>query len=824
MRQRLLEALRSVLVGPPGTAVIHSSLASLGLEESPSRWDVLYALDRLCAQGWTIALPSFTFRFCGGRPFHHARSASEVGILADWMLEGLPASRRTPHPIYSFVVAGPQADRIAACPSSTTFGDDSPFGWFERENAALVMLGCDWRFATQFHRYEEIAGVPYRYFKQFSGRADYGDGAGEHDVTASMYVRHLDADPANDFSPAVARLRADHKIGSTPLWRGRVESVRVADLALVCSEMLQADRMAFVSNAAAVAYRLAKVAQASQQPALRVAVLGNANVHLLRSALEAELRTLLLDRRTETLEVPYGQLRQALLDPSSNLRRWQSHVAIFCDRLEDLLGEGRLDAVSTERVAELVTEYADLIAQYHAAAGGWILVDRFAALYRSSAEDGGRALTALTSEMNGLLERKLADLPQVLWVDVATQAASEGIAPVDFRLWHMGRFPFSEPFSRVLARRWCGLILASLGRSVRALVLDLDNTLWGGVLGEEGISGLQLGGDFPGNAYLAFQKSLRALTSRGVALAICSKNDEDLALQAIEKLSAMQLRSNDFVARRINWRPKWENIREIAAELNLGIESVMLIDDNPAEREAVRRNLPGLKVLDLPEDPALYAQALASSPWLEVAQLTAEDRKRVAGYRARRQVEQQRATAANLKDFYASLQMKLHLQPLNEGNSARAAQLCVKTNQFNTTTQRYDQRALRRIVEERGDVVVVGLEDRHSELENIGVIILRPDGRQKERGVVDSYLLSCRVLGRGIETAVLHWALRRAGARGWREMTGAIVETERNTPVRNVFRDAGFQPGERSGEWVARTTPSPELPQWLTVVDAMPSA
>jgi FkbH-like protein len=818
LRQSLLTALRELLGTEPGLAVIHSSLADLGSRDAMNRWDVLYSLHCLIGYGWTVALPAFTFSFCGGRPFHHSKSPSEVGILADWLLADHPGAVRTPHPIYSFVVAGPKAESLVACPSTTTFGDDSPFGLFERENAALLMLGCDWKFATQFHRYEEKAAVSYRYLKEFAGRADLGDGKGEREARASMYVRRLEVEPVNDFIPAIARLRSEGSINSAPLHRASVQSVRIVDLARVCRELLANDPMVFLANASEVAYRLAEISQSVQQPPLRAAVLGSANVHLLRSAFEEDLTALLPDRRTEVREVPYGQLRQSLLDPASELRRWQPNVSIFCDRLEDLLGQGRVDDGSREHIVELVAQYADMIAAYHAANGGWTIVHRFAVLYRPAGEDDG---LALTGEMNAELQRRLSNLKQLLWIDIAAQAAAGSVPVVDFRLWHVGRFPYSEPFSRLVARRWAGLILAILGKTARAVVVDLDNTLWGGVLGEDGIAGVQLGGDFPGNAYLAFQRVLKSLIRRGIAVALCSKNDEDLALQAIDGLPAMQIRSNDVVAYRINWHPKWQNIREIATELNLGIESMLFVDDNPAEREAARRNLPGLKVLDLPQDPTLYAQALVSSPWLEVADVTAEDRKRVESYKARRKVEQQRAGAANLEDFFASLEMKLHLQPLNDGNSARAAQLCGKTNQFNTTTRRYDQRDLLRIAAEGDDVVVLGIQDRYTEMENIGVIILRSDPGAKEQGIVDSYLLSCRILGRGIETAVLHWALRRAAARHWRLVTGNIIETERNTPVRDVFREAGFQPGTRTGEWVARTDPAAALPQWLTVIDSM---
>lgn len=821
MRQLFLKTLHGLLGEEPGVVVIHSSLADLAPPTGFSQWDFLYGLFCLIKNGWTVALPAFTFSFCDGRSFHHQKSNSEVGVLADWLLANHPDALRTRHPIYSFVAAGPAATRLLECASTTTFGDDSPFGLFERENAALIMLGCPWRYATQFHRYEEKAAVPYRYFKQFSGRADMDDGNGERDVSAGMYARELAVYPINDFSPVVSRLRSEGLIRGASLWRGRVEATRVADLARVCTHMLRANSMAFVANAAAVAYGLAKIKQATEQPVLRVAVLGSSNVHLLRSALGSDFSSYLPERKVETYEVPYGQLRQALLDPNSELRRWRPHISIFCDRLEDLLGRARLDEAVAPPVSEVVEQYAALISTYAAANQGWTFVHRFALLYRPADKSGGREVAAMIDQMNRLLENRLAGLNQVLWVDVAAEAASAGAPSVDFRLWHLARMPYSEPFSRRLARCWTGRVLAVLGKTARAVILDLDNTLWGGVLGEEGMTGVRLGGDFPGNAFLSFQRVLKALAERGIALVICSKNDEDLALEAIEKLPAMQFRLADIAAYRVNWQEKWSNLPDIAAELNLGIESFLFIDDNPVEREAMRRNLPGVKVLDLPDDPAAYAETLLASPWLCVAEVTPEDRKRVQSYKVRRQVEQQRGAAASLEDFYASLEMKLYLQPLAEDNIARAAQLCMKTNQFNTTTRRHDQHALRQIVAEGGDVVVLGLEDRYSELENIGLIILRPSSDAQQQGVVDSYLLSCRVLGRGLETAVLHWALHRASARQWTTLRGRVVDTERNTPVRTVFQHAGFQKNDIAGEWVASAATPPAPPAWLTTIDGL---
>jgi FkbH-like protein len=812
-RDDLLAALLRVLPDEPNIAVIHSSISQLMPPQDFTRWDAIYALGMLVQRGWTVALPAFTFSFCGGKPFSARHSKSETGVLADWLREHMPEALRTPHPIYSFAVLGPRAAEIAACACTTTFGDDSPFGLFERAGATDVMLGCGWIYNTQFHRYEELARVPYRHIKVFEGSADFG--AGAKPTQAAMWVRHLAANPINDFSPAFDRLRAEGLIASAALWRGSVEAAAIRDIAATCRADLSRDPYAYVSNGAAAARVLAQESEAKTQPPVRIAVLGGSNLHLLERSWQEQLAQLLPERRVELQSLPFGQMQRELIDPGSALRRFAPNVRIFCDRLEDVAGDDWQDA---ERVAEQVADYAAMIAGAHQAMGGWTVVHRFAVLTPAADNESLHLAAAIVARMNGLLDEKLAALPQLVWVDLGAEAASFDGAALDPRLWHVGRFVFTEGFSRHLARSWAGMTLAMLGKTARVVVTDLDNTLWGGVLGEVGLSGLKIGGDYPGNAYAAFQRALKVLSRRGIALAVSSKNDEDLALRAIDELPSMVLRSGDFVARRINWQPKWQGIRDIAEELNLGLESVLFIDDNPIEREAVRRNLPGVKVLDLPPDPALYASALLASPYVAAVTVTEEDRKRVDAFKAQKARQAERGRAASLEDYYASLGMILHFAPLDVGNAQRAAQLAQKTTQFNTTTRRYELRSLEQMAETGTDVVVIGLEDRHSPYENIGLLVLRPDGNGV--GAVDLYLLSCRVLGRGIETAILHWAVARAARRGWAQLRGEIIETERNTPVRAVFAEAGFAAAS-PGAWTIPSHPQPALPGWLSIIDTL---
>jgi FkbH-like protein len=808
-RETILTALLRVLPEKSGIAVIHSSLADLVPPVTFSFWDALYALDALVRRGWTLALPAFTFTFCNGSVFSATKSRSEVGILSDALLCNFHDAVRTCHPIYSFAVIGPRASEILDCRSNTTFGDDSPFGLFEREQATVVMMGCPWAYNTQFHRYEEMAAVPYRYPKVFAGIADFG--AGPQIARTTMWVRDLAADPINDFSPAVRNLRENSLIASAPLWRGSIEAASIQNIARICRSDLSANPYAYVANAAKVSHVLSQRAEANSQPAVRVAVLGSFNLHFLEQAWQSRLAELLPERRIEHYAMAFGQLRPEILDLGSGLHAFNPSIRVFCDRVEDVVGG---DCHSSERAVESVREYAELIAQFHKSIGGWTIVHRFAAFATVTDVDDTNA--ARCDQLNAVLDEILGPMSGIVWVDVGAEAAAHDGAVSDPRLWYIGRFAFAQSFSKRLSHRWASLTLAILSKTSRVVVIDLDNTLWGGVLGEDGITGIKVGGDYPGNAFAAFQRTLKALPRRGILLAICSKNDEDMALQAIDELPSMVLRSRDISARRINWEPKWQNIQEIAAELNVGLDSVLFVDDNPVEREAVHRNLPGVKILDLPPDPAGFADTLRESPYLAVVTITAEDARRADDFKARKQRAAERTQSASLEDYYASLNMMMSLSPLSAGNVQRAAQLCQKTNQFNSTTRRYDQRQLEKLAESGADVIVIGLADRYSPAENIGLLVLVPE--DETTGMIDLYLLSCRVLGRGIETAIPRWAIGRAAQRGWSRLRGEVIETERNMPIRNIFADAGFDADGR-GRWITNTRDRKLLPAWMTIID-----
>jgi FkbH-like protein len=250
----------------------------------------------------------------------------------------------------------------------------------------------------------------------------------------------------------------------------------------------------------------------------------------------------------------------------------------------------------------------------------------------------------------------------------------------------------------------------------------------------------------------------------------------------------------------------------------------MFIDDNPVEREAVKLNLPMVKVLDLPQDVTAYTDTFLDSPFIQSVRIGEEDRKRVASYKARKKINLERSSAASIENFLAGLDMQLFVQKLDGSNLARAAQLCQKTNQFNTTTRRHSARDLLQMQEQGVDVAVIGLQDKFTKLENIGLLILKPDMNDNQLGHVDLLLLSCRILGRTVEQAVVKWALGRAHRRGWGYLRGEVIETSRNTPARRVFADCGFDEiqsdtaeGQTLWQHAAENT---TLPDWFAVHDA----
>jgi FkbH-like protein len=335
------------------------------------------------------------------------------------------------------------------------------------------------------------------------------------------------------------------------------------------------------------------------------------------------------------------------------------------------------------------------------------------------------------------------------------------------------------------------LIAAQMGRSRRVLVLDLDNTLWGGIVGDDGVEGLVLGSGTPlGETYAALQRMALSLRERGILLCISSKNDEAIALDAFRHHPEMVLKEQDIVVFRVNWDDKAANIKAVADTIDLGLDSFVFLDDNPAERKRVRDALPAVAVPELPEDPSEWISVLQAAGYFEQPGFSREDRLRAGFYQANARRAAQLERIGNHDDYLRSLEMTLSIAPFDAAGRKRIAQLISKSNQFNLTTRRYSETEVAAVMANSDAVTLQArLEDIFGDNGMISAVICLEQDRRWE---IDSWIMSCRVLGRRVEEAMLQHLVQQARAAGITELIGRYIPTARNGLVREHFSKLGF--------------------------------
>lgn len=522
----------------------------------------------------------------------------------------------------------------------------------------------------------------------------------------------------------------------------------------------------------------------------------------------------------------FGQHRQEVLDSSSALANFRPEVVILATDWRSLglsLEVAEADSVVCGHVTELRTLWRHCAETWGAAVIQHNFeipeVDPFGHL--SAELPGGRA--RILRRLNlALSDAAAADNIAVLDVDQVASLFSK-------RHWHdpiawatSKQYPAPAALP-LLARHEAAILRALAGLTSKCLVLDLDGTLWGGVIGEDGLTGIRLGGSPEGEAWVSFQHFVRGLSKRGILLAVCSKNNPEDALEPFRSHPEMVLKRDDFAAFVANWQSKSENLRHIAAELNLGLDSLVFVDDHPVERAQVRADLPEVEVPEMPRDPALYDVAISRSLFFEGVSLTADDRARVDTYRGNEERAQLFAATGNLEDFLRNLQMRLELRPFDLVNLPRIVQLINKTNQFNLTTRRMSAAMANQMV---GDPLwytqFVRVRDRFGDNGITGVLTARREGNAWR---VDNWLLSCRVLGRRIEEVMLTALFGFATASGAAEVIGEYLPTAKNGQVANLYERLDFvrvRENEAGEALFVRRLDGTGLdfPQWAKVIDA----
>jgi FkbH-like protein len=540
----------------------------------------------------------------------------------------------------------------------------------------------------------------------------------------------------------------------------------------------------------------------------RLGVLCNATTDFLPAAFSATgLRHGL---NVDVVLGDYGQILQDAADPASRINQQGCDAVLLALdfrglQLEASPGSGLTDQVQSAIDLLILTRDA-LKAQHRTTVIFQTVPPPPLPLFGSMDSILGQSTRAIVQDFNLALRQLVQDSPGDLLLDVDMLASTIGLqnwhSP---QQWNLAKLQFSQQALPVYADHLMKLIAALRGKSRKCLVLDLDNTCWGGAVGDLGMDGILLGqGSAMGEAFIEVQRTALRLRERGIILAVCSKNNYDAAIQPFREHPEMLLKEEHISVFQANWIDKATNLEEIARTLNIGIDSLVLLDDNPAERIQVRESLPSVAVPELPDDPSLYPSILLNAGYFDAVSFTSEDSQRVEQYRANAVRSQLEVSARDPHAFLSALDMKISFAPFDKLNRTRIVQLINKTNQFNLTTRRYTEAEVTAMESDRSIwTLQVRLADRFGDNGMISCIICRhASGSVWE---IDTWLMSCRVLSRRVEECSMAQVVKHAVQNGISTLIGRYIPTAKNDMVRGFYERLGFSLVEDSnGETVWR--------------------
>ena len=533
---------------------------------------------------------------------------------------------------------------------------------------------------------------------------------------------------------------------------------------------------------------------------LRVALLRSYTAEPIEPILK--LRLLLDGFRPSIWIGGYNQYTQEILNERSGLHEFRPDLVVMLIRLEEVMPDFVDEFPSApsshweERVAQKVREIGGLVERIETTLGARVLVQSM------TLSDGGYfgindpqrpdGQSALVHRFNQGLAAEFSKRKDAYLWDFDRLVRAKGHENLyDPKMWYVSRNPIKQSAYPVVVEDLTRYVRSALGRIKKCVVVDLDNTLWGGIVGEDGIEGIALGRDYPGNCYRDFQKELLKLYHRGILLAINSKNNEADALEVLDKHPDMVLRRKHFAAYRINWQDKVSNLKALAQDLNIGIDSMVFIDDNPRECELVRQQSPECRVFCLPEKPHLIPRFLESVPGLECLSLTEEDTRRGEMYQAQLVRGQTAARFENLEDFWKDLQLEVKIEPAQPFSIPRIAQLTQRTNQMNLTTRRHTESQVEALVADPNwRVVSVAAKDRFGDHGIIGVMFLK---LEQDRCHIDNFLMSCRVLGLNLEQYMIAYAAAVARQAKRKTLLGEFIPTAKNKVAADMYPKLGFK-------------------------------
>jgi FkbH-like protein len=497
----------------------------------------------------------------------------------------------------------------------------------------------------------------------------------------------------------------------------------------------------------------------------------------------------------------YNQYNQEILDGNSNLYKFSPDISFLLLDTRSILGNffhfpyPTSELERQQIIKNKIIEISNLIKSFTNKSKSKLVISGLViptfspyGIYETKTSYG---LQEMIRDFNSQLAKIAKDNDSVYLYDFNGFVTRFGEQNVfDFRQFFFGDVKISLDYIPYMVHDLMGYIKALLGLNKKCIVLDLDNTLWGGIVGEDGFEGIKLGNDPVGKAFMEFQKILLALHQRGIILTINSKNNPEDAIKVIRDHPDMVLKEEHFACMKINWNDKVQNMKEIANELNIGLDSMVFFDDDPVNREYVQTNIPQILTVEMPSDAAQYAQTLMSLNDFNVLQITDEDIARGKMYLQDKQRKEMEQASTNIQEFLQQLDVKLTIKKANYFTISRISQLTLKTNQFNLTTRRYQEEDIKKFIQDGHWVGCAQVEDKFGDNGITGVFIVKKENSQ---WLIDTFLLSCRIIGRGVEDGILAHILKKAKAENVKSVKGEFIPTKKNTPCANFLSDYGFK-------------------------------
>jgi FkbH-like protein len=643
-----------------------------------------------------------------------------------------------------------------------------------------------------------------------------------HRQLAQAHVRSGDTGRAEPMIRALLRQDAGDVEAQRLLYRVLKADGRAAEAHRALDRLVELDPTAATAT---FAHReRAKLGESGGQP-VRIALLSSYVLDPLVPFLDVECRRAGL--APEFYIAPYNQYTQEILSPASGLYAFAPDVVFLALDLEDLFPAVRGVPSAAELASgkeEIRGSIVALVRELRSRSHALLVVHDLAFVGRSphGILDNRRAdgLVQWTADLNRDLGQALATQTHTFLLPLREMLGRVGMERGQSRKLHyMARMRHTDPALRELARASMRYVKPLKGLTRKCVVVDLDGTLWGGVVGELGPEGIQLGPAAPGVEYVDFQEALLNLTKRGVLLAVCSKNNPDDVMPVLRDHKHMVLREEHFSALRINWKNKAENLAAIAEELNIGLDSLVFFDDNPVERELVRQILPEVLTVELPRDASQYRATLEELTDFELLAVTKEDEQRAGQYQANRRRQALERSSGSLDAYLRSLEIRARVAPATPHHVTRLVQMFNKTNQFNATTRRYQTPEMERFLGSPAHhVYVLDVADRFGDHGLVGAAIVA-----EEAGAwrIDSVLLSCRAMGLSVETVLLKRIHDDARGRGVARLVGEFIPTKKNGPTADFYSRHGFRlDGETNGAQAWSLDPRVDRiddPVWIDV-------